>query len=60
MAIVLLAIGLWNATLLLSEKGFYAMAFTLSLFAAIVVQKNTRDIQAFEEQTRETPSVVDT
>lgn len=43
-AIVLLAIGLWNATLELSEKGFYAMSFALSLFAAIAVQKNTRDV----------------
>ena len=42
-AIVLLSVGLWNATLTLSEKGFYAMAFVLSLFAAITVQKNTRD-----------------
>ncbi|MFK7832806.1 MAG: inner membrane protein YiaA [Winogradskyella sp.] len=43
-SIVLLAIGLWNATLELSEKGFYAMSFTLSLFAAIAVQKNPRDV----------------
>jgi uncharacterized membrane protein YiaA len=43
LAIVLLVIGLWNATLTLSEKGFYAMSFMLSLFAAIAVQKNTRD-----------------
>jgi uncharacterized membrane protein YiaA len=28
----------------LSEKGFYGMSFTLSLFAAIAVQKNTRDV----------------
>ena len=42
-AIVLLAVGLWNATIALSEKGFYAMAFVLSMFAAITVQKNTRD-----------------
>jgi uncharacterized membrane protein YiaA len=41
--IVLLAVGLWNATLTLSEKGFYVMAFMLSLFGAIAVQKNTRD-----------------
>ena len=41
--IVLLTVGLWNATLTLSEKGFYAMSFLLSLFAAIAVQKNTRD-----------------
>ena len=43
LAIGLLTVGLWNATLLLSEKGFYAMAFLLSLFGAIAVQKNTRD-----------------
>ena len=42
-AIVLLVVGLWNATMDLSEKGFYGMAFVLSLFAAITVQKNTRD-----------------
>ena len=38
-------IGLWNAQMPLSEKGFYAMSFLLSLFAAIAVQKNTRDAQ---------------
>ena len=43
LAIGLLATGLWNATLLPSEKGFYGMAFLLSLFGAIAVQKNTRD-----------------
>lgn len=42
-AILLLVIGLWNASLLLSEKGFYGIAYLLSLFAAITVQKNTRD-----------------
>ena len=44
-SIVLLVIGLWNADLLLSEKGFYGMSFLLSLFAAIAVQKNIRDVQ---------------
>lgn len=39
----LLVIGLWNADLLPSEKGFYAFAFLLSLFGAVAVQKNTRD-----------------
>lgn len=48
-AIVLLVIGLWNADLWLSEKGFYAMSFTLSLFAAIAVQKNTRDVTFINE-----------
>lgn len=43
LSILLLTVGLWNATLLPSEKGFYAFAFLLSLFAAITVQKNTRD-----------------
>lgn len=45
LSILLLVIGLWNADLWLSEKGFYAMSFFLSVFAAIVVQKNTRDSQ---------------
>jgi uncharacterized membrane protein YiaA len=45
LSILLLFIGLWNATLLLSEKGFYAFAFLLALFGAIAVQKNTRDSQ---------------
>jgi uncharacterized membrane protein YiaA len=44
-AILLLTIGLWNATLELSEKGFYAMSFALALFAVIAVQKNVRDLQ---------------
>ena len=48
-SIALLIIGLWNADLLLSEKGFYAMSFLLSLFAAIAVQKNTRDVNYIDE-----------
>ncbi len=43
LSILLLVIGLWNATLERSEKGFYGMSFTLSLFAAVAVQKNIRD-----------------
>ncbi|HEY5690387.1 MAG TPA: YiaA/YiaB family inner membrane protein, partial [Cyclobacteriaceae bacterium] len=43
LSIVLLVVGLWNATLLGSEKGFYAFSFILALFGAIAVQKNTRD-----------------
>jgi uncharacterized membrane protein YiaA len=45
LSIVLLTVGLWNADLIRSEKGFYAMSFVLSLFAAIAVQKNTRDMK---------------
>lgn len=48
-SITLLVIGLWNSGLELSEKGFYAMSFLLSLFAAIAVQKNTRDIQFLDK-----------
>ncbi len=44
LSLALLAIGLFNATLAASEKGFYAMAFLLSLFGAVAVQKNVRDI----------------
>lgn len=44
LSIALIAIGLMNAgSLSLSEKGFYMMAFTMSLFAAVTIQKNTRD-----------------
>src|SRR5215218_7452519 len=49
LSIVLLTVGLWNAELLRSEKGFYAMAFVLSLFSAIAVQKNTRDVKAAQK-----------
>jgi len=45
-SVLLLTVGLWNATLMLSEKGFYAMSFVLTLFAIIAVQKNVRDIAA--------------
>jgi uncharacterized membrane protein YiaA len=45
LSIILLVVGLWNATMLPSEKGFYAFAFLLAMFGAIAVQKNTRDAQ---------------
>ena len=48
-SILLLIIGLWNADLELSEKGFYGMSFILSLFSAVAVQKNTRDIKFLEK-----------
>ena len=46
LTVALLVVGLWNATLALSEKGFYAMSFMLALFGAIAVQKNTRDTRS--------------
>ena len=48
LAVALLVIGLWNADLALSEKGFYGMAFTLSLFGAVTVQKNVRDLALYD------------
>lgn len=49
LSIVLLTIGLWNAELLPSEKGFYAFAFLLAMFAAVAVQKNIRDTKVAEK-----------
>ena len=59
LSILLLVIGLWNASLEKSEKGFYGMAFTLAMFAAIAVQKNVRDGQLAEadDTERETSKI---
>ncbi len=46
--VTLMAVGLWNAKLVLAEKGFYAMAFLLSLFATVAIQKNVRDTLSAE------------
>jgi uncharacterized membrane protein YiaA len=53
LTILLLTIGLWNATLTSSEKGFYAMSFILALFATVTVQKNVRDVALYEAATAE-------
>ena len=53
--LVLLALGLWNAQLLLSEKGFYMMAFLLSLFGAVAVQKNIRDLEYLQTHIQSEP-----
>lgn len=50
-ALTLLCIGLWNANLSLSEKGFYGIAYTMSLFAAVAVQKNVRDAMGAQNKT---------
>lgn len=53
LSVVLLTIGLWNATILPSEKGFYAFSFLLAIFGAVAVQKNTRDtLQADKEDKK--------
>ena len=56
-SVVLLFVGLRNADLLLSEKGFYGMAFTLSLFSAITVQKNVRDLAKLEVKKEKPKSI---
>lgn len=49
LSVGLLSIGLFNAgSLVRSEKGFYAMAFVLSLFASVTVQKNVRDLESLK------------
>lgn len=63
-ALLLLAVGLWSAELLRSEKGFYAMSYALALFGAVAVQKNTRDLMAYAaaeeaDVRREPPSLPD-
>jgi uncharacterized membrane protein YiaA len=47
LAVVMLAVGLWNSGMALSEKGFYGLAFAMTLFAAVAVQKNVRDTLQF-------------
>jgi uncharacterized membrane protein YiaA len=48
LTILLLLVGLWNAKMASADKGLYAIAFLMSLFAASAVQKNTRDTKLIE------------
>ena len=49
-SISLMGIGLFNAgSMVLSEKGFFGMAFILSLFASVTVQRNIRDTKRARE-----------
>ncbi len=60
LSIALIAMGLMNAaSLSLSEKGFYMMSFTMSLFAAVTIQKNTRDEAQIRALTSPTLNVND-
>ncbi len=43
LGIVTFAVGLVNAGMALSEKGFYAAVFVLGVFAAVSLQKSVRD-----------------
>ena len=55
-SMLLLTIGLWNADMARSEKGFYAMAFVLAMFAAVAVQKNVRDLATAGDDTSDANS----
>ncbi|MBU9199966.1 hypothetical protein KTD31_00935 [Burkholderia multivorans] len=46
-ALLMLTIGLFNATVDLSVKGFYGISYLLSLYAVVTVQKNVRDLSVF-------------
>jgi uncharacterized membrane protein YiaA len=48
--VLLLAVGLWNATITPSEKGFFGISYLMSLFASVAVQKNVRDVAAADAQ----------
>ncbi|MET8153490.1 inner membrane protein YiaA [Actinoplanes sp. NPDC049668] len=52
LGVVMLVVGLWNSGLALSEKGFYGLAFAMTLFAAVAVQKNVRDTLQFRAPSR--------
>ncbi len=43
LGVVTFAVGLWNATMTRSEKGFYAAVLVLGAFAAVSLQKSVRD-----------------
>jgi uncharacterized membrane protein YiaA len=47
LGLVSFSVGLWNASMTKSEKGFYGLAFAMTLFAAVAVQKNVRDTLQF-------------
>ncbi|GAA2631159.1 inner membrane protein YiaA [Paractinoplanes durhamensis] len=51
-SVIMLGLGLVNSGMALSEKGFYGLAYAMTLFAAVAVQKNVRDLL----QARVTPS----
>ncbi len=51
LSLLLLVIGLWNADIPLAERGFYGIAFVLSMFGAIAVQKNTRDVKQADKMS---------
>ena len=55
LSVLMLVIGLWNSEMSLSEKGFYGLAFAMTLFAAVAVQKNVRDTLQYRAPSHSAP-----
>lgn len=55
LSVLLIVVGLWNAELELSEKGFFGISFILSLFSSIAVQKNLRDVKSSDHNHSNKP-----
>ncbi len=53
LTLLLLVIGLWNAGVPISAKGFFGISYVLSLYAAVAVQKNIRDLRLSEQSDKE-------
>lgn len=49
LSILLLFVGLWNASFDNIYKSFFGIAFLMALFASIAVQKNVRDIATYRK-----------
>lgn len=52
LTLLLLVIGLWNAGMPTSTKGFFGISYVLSLYAAVAVQKNIRDLRLSEQSDK--------
>ena len=56
-SLVLVATGLANSSLTLSEKGFYGLGYAMALFSVVAVQKNVRDLAAAAPAPSPAPAV---
>ena len=55
LAVIMVTVGLWSSDMAPSEKGFYGLAYAMTLFAAVAVQKNVRDNLQFRAPTQAVP-----
>ncbi len=53
LALVLMISGLWHTLLNRAEKGFFGISFMMSMFSAIAVQKNTRDVEQHMKESHQ-------